>query len=57
MSDCRLARMADREKEQGVPLQLLDKIVNIKGFDVNTWKSAAPKPNEVCSSQNVDRPA
>ncbi|KAK9789231.1 hypothetical protein WJX73_005530 [Symbiochloris irregularis] len=49
----KLARMADREKEQGVPLQLLDKIVNIRGFDVTTWKSAVPKPNEVLSQERA----
>lgn len=39
--------MADREQEQGVPLQLLHKIVNVHGFDVETWKHAGRKPNEV----------
>lgn len=38
--------MADREQEQGVPLQLLHKIVNVNGFDVDTWKHAQRKPNQ-----------
>ena len=39
--------MADREQEQGVPLQLLHKIVQVDGFDVDTWKHSGRKPNEV----------
>lgn len=49
----RLAKMADREQEQGVPLQLLHKIVNVNGFDVDTWKHAQRKPNQVLSASTV----
>ena len=36
-----------REKEQGVPLQHLGEIVNVQGFDIDSWSRPEPVTNEV----------
>ena len=45
-----LARFVDsvhREKEQGVPLQHLGEIVNVEGFDIDSWVQPEVVKNEV----------
>ena len=39
-----------REKEQGVPLQHLGELVNVEGFDIDSWVQPEVAKNEVSTA-------
>ena len=45
---CRFVDSVHREREQGVPLQHLGEIVNVEGFDIDSWVRPEVVKNEVC---------